>query len=67
MVEVLFEIFYEVQASSGWTLAVVLVIGLGTPSMVSFVLRMARWRIKQDWPELDPDCVRGRIIAGNEN
>ena len=67
MREILFNIFYELELGLGWTLAVTLVGGVGTVSTLLFALSMARRRITQDFPDLDPECVKGEILAGNEN
>ena len=67
MREVLFQIFYEVPTGLGWTLAVVLVTGIGTATTACFALSMARRRIAQDFPELDPEQVKAEILRGNEN
>ena len=65
--EVIFRIWVELQLTPSQTLGVVLVTGIGTATTACFALSMARRRIAQDFPDLDPRQVKAEILRGNEN
>ena len=65
--EVLYNIFYELELGLGLTLAFILASGVGTVTSACFAIRMAKRRIKQDYPGLDPEKVKGEILFGNQN
>ena len=65
--EVLYQVFYEIETTLGLTLAVVLVMGTGTVTSICFALGMAKRRIAQDYPDLDPEKVKAEVLAGNQN
>ena len=65
--EILYNIFYELEIGLGWTPGLTLVGGVGTVSMMLYALDIARRRIAEDYPNLDPDQVKGEILKGTEN